>query len=98
MQSSQPWPLQRGTFGQLMVGVYARGVGPRGPDGALLTPAVGPGMEVEEALWLSRAEAALALLRGLGGVSDGVGIPGPYAIAHHLVRDWALGLEPFSGE
>lgn len=151
LHASQPWPLQRGTFGQVMIGAYAvvddddddhharttsittAGASSRPSHTSLPAPAlVGPGRELEAARWLSRGEVARALLQGvafgLGGPAvrsaarptasatdsgksptavvvaaaaaaampspvaepdgDPFFVPGPYAIAHHLLRDW----------
>lgn len=117
VRSSQPWPVQRGTFGQVMVGAVALSE-ERRSEGLPGVPLVGAGREVSDAAWLTRSEAALALLegvahglhsprqsraaggpgappgdgaRGEGGAGEGPArlfLPGPYAIAHHLVRGW----------
>ena len=89
--SSQPWPVGRGNMpAQLMLGFLARAADNRAP-----TPDPG---ELEDARWFTRAEAREALERGppQGAASSGHHpdgahfIPGPYAIAHHLVREWCL--------
>jgi len=80
-----------------MLGAYGRTdadqAGPR-PD----APLVGEGEELDGALWMGREDAARALLEGVAfgmhAKRDGGArpfVPGPYAIAHHLVRDWVDG-------
>lgn len=94
------------------------------------TPLAGPGREIESVLWLSKEDAARAVLEGVAygmtaprpqpptpaagaaagtdgaGARGGAGVelakplafvPGPYAIAHFLIRDWIDGSGAFSG-
>jgi NAD+ diphosphatase len=69
--SSQPWPFPS----TLMIGCFAE---------ALSRDLHLDGLELEDARWLSRAEARAAL-SGHGAVV----LPPPFAIAHHLIRAWA---------
>jgi NAD+ diphosphatase len=71
--ASQPWPFPS----TLMIGCYAR---------ALSRDFKIDGEEIEEARWLSKAEARARLA---GESSDDIRLPVPIAIAHHLIRDWA---------
>ncbi len=74
---SQPWPFP----GSLMIGCEAR-AGSRDIrfDGA----------ELEDCRWFTREEVGLMLD---GRHPDGLGVPPPYAIAHHLIRVFAEGRE-----
>ena len=45
------------------------------------------GVEIAAARWFTRAQVQ----RALAGASDDLVLPGPVAIAHHLIRDWAGG-------
>ena len=69
--ASQPWPFPS----SLMVGFEAEVAS----DALTLDPE-----EIEEARWLTRNEARLAL-RGEGPIM----VPPPLAIAHHLLKHWA---------
>lgn len=92
--SSQPWPIGRGASCQLMVGFVCE---------ATSTDIKMDGEELEDARWFSREEVAAAKelvvtpLQHGGGAESGsedaggpppLSIPGPYAIAHHLIRHW----------
>lgn len=111
--ASQPWPVSRGMFGQLMIGCIAE---------ALSTDISCEDDELEDAAWFTREQAARAVamsdpeLRAQakeakagassnsttsgagGGAGAGAGgggggdlrIPGPWAVAHHLIRMWAV--------
>lgn len=73
--ASQPWPFPS----SLMIGCFAE---------ALSTDITVDTEELEEARWIERAE----IKDILEGRSDGpVFLPPPLAIAHHLIKDWALG-------
>jgi NAD+ diphosphatase len=60
-----------------MIGCYARA-----ESRAIRTD----GQEIAEARWLSRNEIGRRLN---GDIHDGIKLPSPIAIAHHLIRDWA---------
>jgi NADH pyrophosphatase NudC (nudix superfamily) len=102
--ASQPWPIGRGTFGQLMVGFHASLPATDAPP----VPTVDTS-ELEDARWVSRDELhdvwleSLRLrpapLRERAPSSEATppadaqpvrSVPGPFAIAHHLLRDWLL--------
>lgn len=81
--TSQPWPLARGAFAQLMIGCHAEGTG----DIKLNES------ELEAARWFTRDEITAALGRKMGSVGDDDGeeavfVPPAFAIAHTLVRHW----------
>jgi NAD+ diphosphatase len=69
---TQPWPYPS----SLMIGCTAR---------ATNEDIVVDRMELEDARWFDRAEAALMLKRQH---PDGLAGPHPFAIAHHLVGRW----------
>ena len=69
---SQPWPFPT----SLMIGCHAE---------ALTREIVVDRAELEDARWFSKAEVATMLLRKH---PDGLTIPPPVAIAHHLIRAW----------
>lgn len=71
---SQPWPFPM----NLMIGCLARATS----DALHVDRA-----ELEEARWFSRAEALLLLE---GRHPDGLSAPQPLAIAHWLLRSWAV--------
>jgi NAD+ diphosphatase len=73
--ATQPWPFPS----SLMIGCFAE---------ALSRDLVLDETEITEARWLSRADA-LAILAG--DRSHGLFLPPPFAIAHHLIRNWAEG-------
>ncbi len=75
--STQPWPYPS----SLMIGCIADAL----DDNFRVD-----GVEIESALWLSREEV-LKLVNG--EERDDVRLPPPMAIAHQLVRAWALGEE-----
>lgn len=57
--------------------------------------------ELEDCRWFSRAEVAgakelvvSAALDPTGENPGGLSIPGPYAIAHHLIKHWLLTTTP----
>ena len=71
--ASQPWPFPS----SLMLGCYADA---ESADFCI------DGHEIEDACWLSKAEARTRL----GSQSDeALKLPATIAIAHHLLRDWA---------
>lgn len=97
--ASQPWPVGRGMFGQLMIGCTA--VAAQTVD----VPLAVDKSELEDARWFTRAEVEAALApyytaRGSGGDRSGSGggerrearlrVPGPFAIAHQLLKAWLL--------
>ncbi|MCL2715664.1 MAG: NAD(+) diphosphatase [Alphaproteobacteria bacterium] len=69
---TQPWPYPS----SLMIGCTAE---------ALNQDIVVDGLELEHARWFSRDEVAAMLARQH---PDGLTLPHPFAIAHHLVRRW----------
>jgi NAD+ diphosphatase len=71
--ATQPWPFPS----SLMIGCFAE---------ALSREIVLDTKELAAARWLDRATAR-ALLSG--ATIDGIRIPPPLAIAHHLIREWA---------
>src|SRR5581483_6612120 len=70
--ASQPWPFTSA----LMIGCYAE---------AQSRDIRTDGKEITDARWLSRAEVRRRLA---GEIHDGIKLPVPIAIAHHLIRDW----------
>jgi NAD+ diphosphatase len=62
-----------------MIGCYAKALG---------RAFTVDGTEISEARWFSKAEARARLA---GEIADGIRLPSPIAIAHHLIRDWAEG-------
>jgi NAD+ diphosphatase len=72
---NQPWPFPS----SLMIGCFAE---------ALTTELHIDENELAEARWLDRATAR-ALIEGAR--VDGIGLPPPIAIAHHLIKAWASG-------
>ena len=88
---SQPWPLGRAGHCELMLGCLAQA-----EDDALDVDK----FEMQDARWFTRDEARallarahlppkeqLARVEAEGG--DELIVPGPYAIAHHLIKAWA---------
>ena len=75
--SSQPWPFPS----SLMIGCIAE---------ALTTAVEIDTEELADARWFSRAEV-LAALDDAGNLGEGLRIPGPIAIAHHLIKAWVTG-------
>lgn len=74
--ASQPWPFPS----NLMIGCLAHA------DDPLLTI---DRTELEDARWFSRAEIAEAMAAAERGERDhAFNVPGPHAIAHHLLRWW----------
>jgi NAD+ diphosphatase len=71
---SQPWPFPM----NLMIGCLARATG----DALAID-----GAELEEARWFSRAEARTLIE---GRHPDGLSAPQPLAIAHWLLKSWAV--------
>jgi NAD+ diphosphatase len=69
---SQPWPFPS----SLMIGCHAE---------ALSSEIVVDRSELEDARWFSKDEAAAMLMRRH---PDGLTVPPPVAIAHHIIRDW----------
>jgi NAD+ diphosphatase len=72
---SQPWPFPS----SLMIGCHAE---------ALHDDIVVDRTELEDARWFAREEVAMMLA---GRHPDGLIVPPPMAIAHHLIRAWVLG-------
>lgn len=73
--ASQPWPFPSA----LMLGCYAQ---------ALSRDFTVDGTEIAQARWMSKAEARARIA---GEIADGITMPTPIAIAHHLIKDWAQG-------
>ena len=71
--ASQPWPFPS----SLMIGCYAD---------ALSRDFQIDGKEIEAARWMDRHEVRACLG---GKIEDGIALPIPIAIAHHLIKDWA---------
>jgi NAD+ diphosphatase len=71
--ASQPWPFPS----SLMLGCYAEAMS---EDFRI------DENEIEDARWLSKAEARARLANG---IEDELKLPVTIAIAHHLIRDWA---------
>jgi NAD+ diphosphatase len=71
--ASQPWPFPSA----LMIGCYAA---------ALSRDFRLDGREIADARWMSKDDVRARLL---GKIDDGINLPAPIAIAHHLIRDWA---------
>jgi NAD+ diphosphatase len=74
--ASQPWPFPSA----LMIGCYAQ---------ARSRDFVTDGTEIEAARWMSRDEVRARLA---DAIDDGIKLPVPIAIAHHLIKDWAKGV------
>lgn len=72
---SQPWPFPS----SLMLGCYA--------EAESETFQI-DGYEIEDARWLSKAEARARLANE---IEDAMKLPVTIAIAHHLIKDWAAG-------
>jgi NAD+ diphosphatase len=70
--ASQPWPFPM----SLMIGCHAR---------ATNTDITVDRTELEDARWFTREETALMFL---GQHPEGINIPPPIAIAHHIIRAW----------
>ena len=90
--SSQPWPIGRGAACQIMVGYIAT---------ATSTEIKMDTDELEDCRWFTRAEVAgakelvvSAALDPTGENAGGLSIPGPYAIAHHLIKHWLTTTTP----
>ncbi|MCP5150718.1 MAG: NAD(+) diphosphatase [Ectothiorhodospiraceae bacterium] len=73
--SSQPWPFPS----SLMIGCHA--------DALSTDIAIDP-EELSDCRWFTRAEVRAALAAG-ASPGEGLRVPGPIAIAHHLIRAWA---------
>jgi NAD+ diphosphatase len=73
--ASQPWPFPM----SLMIGCHAQ---------ALSEEIAVDHAELEDARWFSRAEVESMLLRRH---ADGLTVPPPVAIAHHIIRAWLDG-------
>lgn len=83
--ASQPWPLVRGAFGQIMV---AATVCARADDGRSAV-AFDTG-ELSDAKWFTRAEVRAAIEWHTGGAgTPSLRVPGPFAIAHSLLATWS---------
>jgi NAD+ diphosphatase len=72
---SQPWPFPS----SLMIGCFARVTG----ESETVDP-----MELDGARWFTREEIRRAVLDP-NPEKHGYGIPGPIAIAHHIIKDWS---------
>jgi NAD+ diphosphatase len=72
--ASQPWPFPS----SLMIGCYAD---------AFSRDFTIDGTEIVAARWVTKAQARARLK---GEVADDMMLPVPIAIAHHLIKDWAL--------
>jgi NAD+ diphosphatase len=72
--ATQPWPFPS----SLMLGCYAEA---QAADFRI------DGHEIEDARWLTRDEVRARLANE---IEDAMKLPVPIAIAHHLIRDWAL--------
>ena len=72
--ASQPWPFPS----SLMLGCYAQ---------ALSRDFKIDGHEIGDARWLTKDEVRARLA---GSIEDEMKLPVPIAIAHHLMRDWAM--------
>jgi NAD+ diphosphatase len=70
--ASQPWPFPM----SLMIGAHAR---------ATSTNITVDTTELEDARWFTREETALMFM---GQHPEGINIPPPIAIAHHIIRKW----------
>jgi NAD+ diphosphatase len=73
--ASQPWPFPS----SLMLGCYAEA---ETEDFRI------DGHEIEDARWLSKAEARARLAHE---IEDAMKLPVTIAIAHHLIKDWVAG-------
>src|SRR5437879_1490534 len=73
--ATQPWPFPS----SLMIGCFAR---------AASRDAKPDETELAEVRWLDRGIARQLIE---GGQLDGLRVPPPIAIAHHLIKAWALG-------
>mmetsp|Transcript_43387 Transcript_43387/g.116443 ORF Transcript_43387/g.116443 Transcript_43387/m.116443 type:complete len:372 (-) Transcript_43387:50-1165(-) len=80
--ASQAWPLGRAGSCELMVGCRAVA------SSMHITPNL---EEVSDARWFGRPEV-LTMLQGTH--PEKLWVPGPYAIAHHLIQSWASGAVP----
>ena len=74
VHSSQPWPFPH----SLMIGCIAE---------VAHAPLVIDTSEIVEARWFTREDAAQMLSRNH---AKGLWVPGPQAIAHHLIAHWAM--------
>jgi NAD+ diphosphatase len=70
--ASQPWPFPM----SLMIGCHAQ---------AIDTDITVDREELEDARWFTRDEVALMFM---GRHPEGISIPPPIAIAHHIIRAW----------
>jgi NAD+ diphosphatase len=70
--AAQPWPFPM----SLMIGCHAR---------ATNTNIIVDRTELEDARWFTREETALMFV---GQHPEGISIPPPIAIAHHIIRAW----------
>jgi NAD+ diphosphatase len=73
--ATQPWPFPS----SLMIGCFAK---------AISREAKADQIEIAEVRWIERG-AARELIAGKQ--VDGIRVPPPIAIAHHLIKTWALG-------
>ncbi len=94
--SSQPWPIGRGASCQLMVGFLCEATS---KEIKMDTE------ELEDCRWFTRAEVMgareLVVTAALDATAkdsaEALSIPGPYAIAHHLIKHWLTTPPPPGG-
>ena len=98
--ASQPWPIGRGTFGQLMIGCVAIAADTeQGTDETMgLPPVTVNTSELEHAEWVHRNELVRALGASSKDETTRFGVPPPFAIAHHLLQEWVKQSETPAGE
>jgi len=83
MVGSQAWPIGRGGSCELMLGCRAVAAS----EHFEVNPS-----EIEDAKWFAKSDVEMMLDRSLGKRPRQEGeliVPGPWAIAHHLIADWA---------
>lgn len=73
--ATQPWPFPS----SLMIGCFAK---------AISRDVKADGNEIAEVRWVERSVARELIT---GKQVDGIRVPPPIAIAHHLIKTWALG-------
>uniref|UniRef100_A0A7S4QSL4 NAD(+) diphosphatase n=1 Tax=Alexandrium monilatum TaxID=311494 RepID=A0A7S4QSL4_9DINO len=77
LMNSQPWPIGRAGSCELMLGCRAVAL----DEDIKVNPT-----ELLHARWFTKAEVRKMLV---GQHPHGFAVPPPFAIAHHLIRDWA---------